>query len=122
MPRILLVCTESILCQRLRQAFQSHTGFEVYGGMKNGADTIAKATEVRPDLVVLQMASGPHRDFDTAEELKRLLPRVLLFLVTPELTMAAEKEALHRGIDAVFRSEDEFTSLVMNARAVCGLE
>jgi len=95
MPRILLACAESILCERL----QSHTEFEVYGGMKNAADTIAKATEVHPDLVVLQMASGPHSDFDTAEKLKRLLPRVPLFLVTPELTMAAEKEALHRGID-----------------------
>ena len=122
MPRILRACTESILCERLRQAFQSHTEFEVYGGMKNGADTIAKATEVHPDLVALQMASGPHSDFDTAEKLKRLLPRVPLFLVTPELTMAAEKEALHRGIDAVFRSEDDFTSLVMNARTVCGPE
>jgi hypothetical protein len=83
---------------------------------------LAKATEVRPDLVVLEMASDLPAGLDTAEKLKRTLPHVPLFLVTPEHTMAWEKEALHRGIDAVFKSDDGLTSVVMKARAMCGLE
>jgi chemotaxis response regulator CheB len=80
LPRVLLVCTENVLCERLRQAFQSHTEFEIHGGVKNGADMLAKATEVRPDLVVLQMASNLPAGLDTAEKLKRTLPHVPLFL------------------------------------------
>jgi chemotaxis response regulator CheB len=113
MPRILPVCTESTSCERFRQAFQSHTELEVYGGMKNRADPITKATAVQPNLIVLQMASDPHSDFEAAEKLKRLLPLVPMFLVTSELTMAAEKDGLARGIDAVLRREGHFTSLVM---------
>lgn len=40
----------------------------------------AKATEVRPDLVVLEMASDLPAGLDTAEKLKRTLPHVPLFL------------------------------------------
>jgi hypothetical protein len=68
------------------------------------------------------MAGDPQCGLETAEKLKLILPRVPLFLVTPEHTMAAEKEALHRGTDAAFTSDDDFSSLVMNARAMCGLE
>ena len=102
MPRVVLVCTDNVVCDGLRQAFQFHTEFEIHGGAKNSADTIAKATELCPDLVVLEMASDSHGGFDTAERLKRILPGVPLFLVTQEHTMAAEREALHNGIDAVF--------------------
>jgi DNA-binding NarL/FixJ family response regulator len=52
MPRVLLVGTESVLCERLRQAFQSHAEFEICGGVKTGAGTLKKAIEPRPDLVV----------------------------------------------------------------------
>jgi DNA-binding NarL/FixJ family response regulator len=97
------------------------TEFEIHSGLKNGTDAVAKAMELRPDLVIVEAASNPHAGLDTAEKLKRSLPRVPLFLVTQEHSMAAEREALHRGIDAVFKSDD-LTSLVMNARAVCGLE
>jgi hypothetical protein len=68
------------------------------------------------------MAGDPQCGLETAEKLRFILRRVLLFLGTPVHTMAAEKEALHRGIDAVFTSDDDFSSLVMNARAMCGLE
>jgi hypothetical protein len=41
---------------------------------------LAKATEVRPDLVVLEMASDLPAGLDTAEKLKRTLSHVPLFL------------------------------------------
>jgi hypothetical protein len=46
-----------------------------------------------------EMAGDPQCGFETAKKLKLILPRVPLFLVTPEHTMAAEKEAVHRGIE-----------------------
>jgi hypothetical protein len=50
------------------------------------------------------------------------MPEVPVFLVTEQPTVEAEKEALSRGIDAVFEKDHDFTSLVMNARVVCGVE
>ena len=36
--------------------------------------------------------------------------------------MEAEREVLEYGVDAAFKKDDDFTSLVLNARAMCGLE
>jgi DNA-binding NarL/FixJ family response regulator len=76
MPRVVRVCTESVLCERLRQAFQSHAEFEICGGVKKGAGTLKKAIEPHPDLVVLEMAGDPQYGFETAQKLKLILPRV----------------------------------------------
>ena len=122
MPRVLLVCTESVLCERLRTAFRPHREFEIYGGVKNGVGTFEQVSEIHPDLVILQMADGPNGGFEMAERLKRILARVPLFLVTQEHSMSVEKEAFLRGIDAVFKNDYDLTSLVMNAGAMCGLE
>jgi hypothetical protein len=73
MPRVLL----------LRQAFQSHNEFEIFGGTKDDTDTISKPTEARPDLVVLEIAGDPNDGLNTAEKLKCNLPRVPLFLPWP---------------------------------------
>jgi hypothetical protein len=45
MPRILLLCSENVLCERLRQAFQPHTEFEIVAEIKVDTDTISKATK-----------------------------------------------------------------------------
>jgi hypothetical protein len=49
------------------------------------------------------------------------MPDVPVFLVAEKNGVEVEKEALACGIDAVFEKNHDFTSLVMNARAVCGL-
>ncbi len=122
MPRVLLLCSINVSCDRLRQVFQSHTEFDIVAGIKDDEDTISKATQIHPDLMIMEMAGDPSDALDTAEKLKCRLPRVPLFLVTLEQSMATEREALHRGIDAVFNCDDDFASLIINARAICGLE
>ena len=69
MPRILLLCSENVLCERLRQAFQPHTEFEIVAEIKVDTDTISKATEARPDLVIVEMANDPNDALNTAERL-----------------------------------------------------
>jgi hypothetical protein len=66
--------------------------------------------------VVLEIAGDPNDGLNTAEKLQCILPRVPLFLITQEQSMATEKEALHHEIDAVFKSDDDLTSLVLSPR------
>ena len=78
--------------------------------------------ELLPDLVVLETQILPMDGFEVAETLKLIMPEIPLFLVMEQHCLETEKEALSRGIDAVFAKEDDLTSLLMNARAICGLE
>jgi hypothetical protein len=73
-------------------------------------------------LVVLGLEVSPTDDFEVAEALKLSMPEVPVFLVTELLGMETEKIALAHGIDAAFERNEDLNSLVMNARAACGLE
>lgn len=121
MQRILLACSGTGLRERIRKAFKPESGFKVCGEAKNDAETLRKATKLLPDLLILEMRTHSKRSLETAETLKRKMPKVAVFLIIEEANMETEREALHREIDAVFKKEDDLTSLVMNARAICGL-
>src|ERR1700693_2251809 len=121
MPRVLLTCGDAALCETLRRSFQAQ-GFVVCGEATIGIQAIKKAMELLPNLVILEKELSPLDGFEIAEALKLILPDVPLFLVAEEHDVEVEKEALSHGIDAVFDKDHDFTSLIMNARAVCGLE
>jgi DNA-binding NarL/FixJ family response regulator len=122
LPRVFLSCGDATLCELLRNSFHVHEDFVLCGEADNGIEAIKKTMELTPDLVVVEKEMSPLNGFEVAEAIKLIMPEVSVFLVTEQPTVEAEKEALSRGIDAVFEKDDDFTSLMMNARAVCGVE
>jgi len=122
MPRVFLTCGDATFCEILRNSLLAEGNFEICGKQRNGIEVVKEAIGLFPDLVILGMEIPPIDDFQTAEALKLSMPDVQVFLVTELRGMEAEKEALSHGIDAVFERDDDLNSLVMNARAVCGLE
>jgi DNA-binding NarL/FixJ family response regulator len=120
MTRVLLVCSDAVLLDSLRNSFRTKDDFDVCGDAKDRVEAIGKVMKLFPDLVILEMELLLRDSFETAEELKLIMPKVPLFLITGRHGAQAEKEALSHGIDAVFEKNHDFTSLVMNARAICG--
>ena len=59
---------------------------------------------------------------DVAGQLKAIAPELPIFMMIEEVNMNVEKEALSRGITAVFSKLDDLATLVANARAVCGID
>jgi DNA-binding NarL/FixJ family response regulator len=102
--------------KKLRLSFEADLGFEVCDDEQAGVEAISKATNLNPDLVILEIESSPGNSFQVAEAIKLILPKIPLFLVTNHPGVQAEKEALTRGVDAVFEKED-YASLLLNARA-----
>jgi len=122
MPRVFLTCGDTALFETLRNSFLADGSFEICVEQKNGIEAILEAINLFPDLVILGMVMPPMGVFGVAEALKLSMPEVPVFLVTELRGMEAEKKALSHGINAVFERGDDVNSLVMNARAVCGLE
>lgn len=122
MPRVFLSCSDSAFCRALRNSFQAENAFVVCGETKDCVKAIRKAVELVPDLVIVETEMRPKDGLQIAEAIKVILPETPLFLVTEQPSVLAEKEALSRGIDAVFEKNHDFSSLIRNARAVCGLE
>ena len=83
---------------------------------------LASLAPLLADFLALVVVHARQKTFEVAEALKLILPEVPLFLVAEHHDLETEKEALSHGIDAVFEKDHDFSSLVKNARAVCGLE
>ena len=122
MPRVFLICGDAAFCETLRNSFLAEGTFEICVEQRNGIEVVMEAIDLFPDLVILGKEIPPLDDFKVAKALKLSMPKVQIFLVTELRGMAAEKEALSHGIDAVFEGDNDLNSLVMNARAVCGLD
>jgi len=122
MPRVFLTCGDTALFETLRNSFLAEGNFEICVEHQSGIEAILEAINLFPDLVILGMVMPPMGVFGVAEALKLSMPEVPVFLVTELRGMEAEKKALSHGINAVFERGDDVNSLVMNARAVCGLE
>jgi len=117
MIRVFLVCDEPAFCEKLRTFFNSQDDFQVCGKTAQNMAAIQKASKLLPDLAVL-VVDRVH-DLKIADDFKKSMPHLPLFLMTTTPNVAIEKKALSHGVAVVFSVEDELTTLALNAREVC---
>jgi DNA-binding NarL/FixJ family response regulator len=122
MPVVLIVDDDSAFRTVIRTLFESSSGFEACFAAENGAEAIAKAKQVPPNLAVLDFSLPEMNGLQLAQELRAIAPKMPIFLLTADSDAETEKQALASGVTAVFSKRDDLTTLVDNARAVCGLE
>jgi len=122
MLRVLLACGDMAFCESLREFFEAQKDLSVCAVTTSDADAVRKAIKCSPDLIVLEIDQPAKSDFGISAALKIACPQIPVFLITSNIDVSAEKDALSHGVDAVFDKGQDFSSLLMNARAVCGME
>lgn len=118
LPRALAICRDPVFCQELAEALACEIDFQVSVNDENNSDVTTLWRSFRPQLLILEAPTSLELLANIAA-LKLSAPETPLFLVTENPTMQSEKEALLHGVDAVFAKTSDFSSLIMNARAVC---
>jgi DNA-binding NarL/FixJ family response regulator len=63
-----------------------------------------------------------HERITVGRGLKAITPELPILLLTADNSMKIKKNALSCGIMAVFSKLGDFTTLLANARAACGIE
>jgi len=117
----LLICSDAVFGEMLRESILFEGDCEVCVETIEAVETTKKTIDLLPDLVMLEMEMSLINNPQISEALKLGMTELPVFLITDHYSMEAEKEALSWGMDAVFEKDHDFSSLVMNARAVCGL-
>ncbi len=78
--RILIVEDEGIVSLHIKQTVES-LGYEVTGIVDSGGDAIMKATEMRPDLVLMDIVlKGAVDGVDAAEKIRAIVNIPVIFL------------------------------------------
>jgi DNA-binding NarL/FixJ family response regulator len=74
--------------------------FEVVGIVDNGRALLRLATELKPEVVILDIAMPLMNGLDAGEEIKRVLPATKLVFLTMNTSPEVAAEAFRRGASA----------------------
>jgi two-component system invasion response regulator UvrY len=80
--QILIADDSSIVRNILKELLEDHGNLEVCAEASDGAEALAKARELRPDLVLLDLAMPGMGGAETAAALKKILPDVPIIVFT----------------------------------------
>lgn len=99
MTRVLIVDDNPALRREIRRQLES-AGLEVCGEASDGIEGLEKAREVRPDLVILDVAMPRLNGIDAARELRKVQPRLPVILHTLHADII-RSQGLPEGVDEV---------------------
>jgi CheY-like chemotaxis protein len=89
------------------------SGWEVCGEAVNGREAIEKASELNPDVIVLDLAMPIMNGLQAVPVLRRILPAVPIILVTLYANKFLEQEAFSAGVTVVVSKDGTVGTLVM---------
>jgi two-component system invasion response regulator UvrY len=121
MYTVLVVDDDHSFRKVLCDLFDRGSGFDDCVEAGNGAEAIAETKRRSPNLVIVDSAMAAMNGLQLALRLKAIMLDLPIFLFTANYNSRLEKEALSCGVTAVFAKGDDLTTVVANARAVCGL-
>lgn len=99
--RILIVDDSPAIRQTLRSLVDSHSGWKVCGEAANGIDALAKAKELSPDVMVLDVSMPLMDGLQAARQLKRILPSMPIVMFTSYESAYLQHEASAAGVRTV---------------------
>jgi CheY-like chemotaxis protein len=114
---ILIVDDNAVIRRSLRGIFENE-GWEVCGEAGNGREAIAKAQELHPDLVVLDVSMPIMNGMEAAPELRRVLPHTPIVLFSVHADAIPEADVAAAGITAVVPKADNMRSLIKIVRTL----
>jgi DNA-binding NarL/FixJ family response regulator len=96
--RILIADDDASIRRLLRRLIENHDDWSVCGDVATGDDAVSKASELSPDVVVLDLAMPQMNGLQAAREISRSAPELpMLLLTVQEVSTELTRQALHAG-------------------------
>jgi DNA-binding NarL/FixJ family response regulator len=96
--RLLIADDHTLVAEACKNLLEPE--FEVAGIVDNGRALLRLATELKPEVVILDIAMPQLNGLDAGEEIKRLLPATKLVYLTMNMSPDVAAEAFRRGASA----------------------
>jgi len=115
---ILIVDDNAYIRRALCELFKHESDFELCGEAENGKEAIAKARELHPDLIVLDLSMPVMNGLDAARELKWLMPTIALIMYSAFGDRLVEQQARLVGISELVSKSQPAAILISKARSL----
>jgi two-component system chemotaxis response regulator CheY len=120
MAKCILVADDNDIVRTVIRFFLETKGFEVCGEAADGVDAIEKAQQLKPDLIVLDVAMPRMNGVEAASVLKRMMPDVPIIWFTMYQEQVGSSLTAAVGVDAVLSKPDGVGGLVECVQGLIG--
>ena len=120
MAKCILVADDNDIVRTVIRFFLETKGFEVCGEAADGVDAIEKAKQLKPDLIVLDVAMPRMNGVEAASVLKGLMPDVPIVWFTMYKQLVGSSLTGAVGVDAVLSEPDGVGGLVECVQGLIG--
>ncbi|HEX6616582.1 MAG TPA: response regulator transcription factor [Gemmatimonadales bacterium] len=117
--RVLVADDHAIVRTGIRHVLENAPGFTVVGEASNGAEALALAAEVRPDVAVLDISMPGISGLETAAALRRQSPGTRVLILSMYDNTEYVREALRAGVDGYLLKDSAAAELGEAIRSVC---
>jgi DNA-binding NarL/FixJ family response regulator len=118
--RILIADDYEVVRYGVRSLLQTHAGWEICGEAVDGRDAVAKAEQLKPDLVILDIGMPNLNGLDAACQILRLEPQTMILVLTMDESEHAMRQALLAGVRGFVLKSDAGSDLVAAVEALQG--
>ena len=116
--RILIADDHDVVRAGLRQLLLERKGWEVCGEASTGRQAVAMAVELKPDVLVMDIAMPELNGLEAARQIKKSLPKAEIVVLTLHLSDQLAYEIINAGIRGYVLKSDANRDLVSAVEAV----
>jgi|ERR1700728_446291 len=117
MPKNILIADDNAGVRTLiRNYLEMQTEFEICGEASDGVDAIEKIKELKPDLILLDLAMPKMNGAEVASIIKRTMPTIPIILFSAYGEKVGKSLASAVGVDIVLSKPDGISNLVESVK------
>lgn len=117
--RILVADDHEVVRQGVRAVLEGQEGWEVCGEARSGREAVAKAIELQPDVVVLDITMPELNGLEATRQIRRAVPARVVILTVHESDQVVT-EVVDAGAHGYVLKADAGRTLVEAIRALLG--
>jgi DNA-binding NarL/FixJ family response regulator len=100
--RVLIADDDGAIRRLLRRLIEGHDGWSVCGDAQDGHEAVRKASQLNPDVVVLDLAMPEMNGLQAARQISQKTPELpMLLLTVQQVSKELNAEAAHAGFKGV---------------------
>lgn len=116
--RILLADDHELVRQGLRSMIEEQSGWQVCGEARTGREAVAKARELKPDIVVMDFTMPELNGMEATRQIRATLPHTQVLVLTMHESEELVREVLAAGARGYVLKSDAGRALVDALKAL----
>ena len=116
--RILIADDHPLMRQGLASLLNADSGLRIVGDAQNGADTVEKTSELKPDVIVMDLSMPVMDGVEATRRIREANPETKVLILTTYGTSADIAHAIDAGASGALVKDAEYERLVAAIRTI----